>query len=87
MEILDRIDTNPYFPDNVLFSDKATFHLSGVVNRHNVRLWGSENPHVYREHVRDGPKLNVWCGLMKDRIIGPFLSCKPTVTGPVHLDM
>ncbi|KAJ4432580.1 hypothetical protein ANN_21203 [Periplaneta americana] len=27
MEILDRIDTNPHFLDNVLFSDEATFHV------------------------------------------------------------
>ena len=83
MEILYRIDTNPNFLDNVLFSDEATFHMSEVVSRHNVWIWGSENPHVYREHILDSPKLNVWCGLMKDRIF----FCEPTVTGPVYLDM
>ena len=29
----------------------------------------------------------VWCGLMKERIIGPFSFCEPTVTGPMYLDM
>jgi hypothetical protein len=25
----------------LIFSDEATFHLSGKVNRDNVRVWGS----------------------------------------------
>ena len=31
--------------------------------------------------------MNVWRGLTKDRIIGPFFFCEPTVTGPVYLNM
>nr|XP_042899733.1 basic form of pathogenesis-related protein 1 [Parasteatoda tepidariorum] len=30
--------------------------VSDIVNRHNVRIWGSENPHEYRERQRDSPK-------------------------------
>ncbi|KAJ9601415.1 hypothetical protein L9F63_000439 [Diploptera punctata] len=37
----------------------ATFYVSISVNRHNVRIWGTQNPHVYREHVQDIPKVNV----------------------------
>ncbi|XP_033607207.1 uncharacterized protein LOC117282272 [Cryptotermes secundus] len=29
-----------------LISDEATFHISGKVNRHNVRIWGIEQPHA-----------------------------------------
>ncbi|KAG8286217.1 hypothetical protein J6590_065677 [Homalodisca vitripennis] len=25
-------------------SDEATFHTNGKVNRHNVRIWGTDNP-------------------------------------------
>ncbi|PNF39386.1 hypothetical protein B7P43_G13583 [Cryptotermes secundus] len=85
--MLDRIDTSPQFIGNILFSDETTFYLSGFVNRHNVRIWGSQNPHVYREHIRDSPKLNVWCGLMKDRIIGPFFFGEATAYGSVYLHM
>ena len=28
------------FANKLIFSDEATFHLSGHVNRHNVRVWG-----------------------------------------------
>ncbi|PNF32120.1 hypothetical protein B7P43_G02841 [Cryptotermes secundus] len=44
------------FVDSVIFSDESTFHASGKVNTHNCRIWGSENPRVFLEHVRDSPK-------------------------------
>ena len=31
--------------NKTVFSDEATFHRSGKFNRHNVRTWGTENPH------------------------------------------
>jgi hypothetical protein len=34
------------FLRRLVFSDEATFHLSGKVNRHNFRVWGMENPHA-----------------------------------------
>jgi hypothetical protein len=36
-----------------------------MVNRHNVRIWGTENPHVIIQHVRDPPKVNVFCAISK----------------------
>lgn len=41
------------------FSDEATFYTSGNVNRHNLRIWGSENPHHVMEFVLDRQKVNV----------------------------
>jgi hypothetical protein len=32
------------FLDKIVLSDEATFHLSGKVNRHNLIIWGSQNP-------------------------------------------
>ena len=46
-EILRRIDEDNDYLKRVYFSDEATFHTSGVVNRHNVSMWSSENPHVF----------------------------------------
>ncbi|KAJ4428941.1 hypothetical protein ANN_25937 [Periplaneta americana] len=66
---------------------EATFHVSGKVNRHNCRIWGSENPSVVIEHQRDSPKWNVWCGIMRDRIIGPYFFAEKTVTANTYLDM
>ncbi|KAG7171884.1 hypothetical protein Hamer_G000814 [Homarus americanus] len=60
-DILNSIDEDNDFLLRVCFSDKATFHVSGTVNKHNVRIWGSENPHVVREHIGYSLKTNVWC--------------------------
>jgi hypothetical protein len=32
------------FLDKIVLSDEATFHLPGKVNRHNLIIWGSQNP-------------------------------------------
>ena len=34
------------FAEKLVFSDEATFHVCGKVKRHNVRIWGTENPHA-----------------------------------------
>ena len=47
---------------------------------HNVRIWGSENPHVTREFQRGGPKVNVWCMIMCSRIISPFFFDETSIT-------
>ena len=78
---------NPDFINNIAFSDEATFHVSGVVNRHNVRIWGTSNPHAFCEKERDSPKVNVWCCLMKDRVIGPYFFKEKTVTQYNYLNL
>jgi hypothetical protein len=35
---------NDSFLPRLIFSDEATFHLSGKVNRQNVCIWGTQNP-------------------------------------------
>jgi hypothetical protein len=87
VDILDRIDEDEHFFNNAVFSDEATFHLSGKVNRHNCRIWGSENPHEFIEHERDSPKINVWCALSHTRVIGPFFFHENTVKATNYLDM
>ncbi|PNF32015.1 hypothetical protein B7P43_G06576 [Cryptotermes secundus] len=49
--------------------------------------WGSENPHEYGKMARHSPKVNVWCALMHDRVIGPFFFAEQTVTSVIYLDM
>jgi hypothetical protein len=43
-DLLERINQDGLFLRNVVFSDEATIHLFGKVNRHNCRMWGSETP-------------------------------------------
>ncbi|GBN43880.1 hypothetical protein AVEN_235910-1 [Araneus ventricosus] len=68
IEILNRIDVENVYLNRICFSDESTFHVSGMVNRHNVRIWGSENSHVSAKLQRDSPKDNVWCGLMHNKL-------------------
>jgi hypothetical protein len=62
------------------------YHVSGKVNAHNCRIWGSENPRVFLEHFHDSPKVNLFCALSKERAYGPFFFIKITITGIVYLD-
>jgi hypothetical protein len=32
------------FVEIPVFTSEGTFHISGKVNRHNVRIWGAEQP-------------------------------------------
>lgn len=42
--MMTRIDANPNFLYEIIFSDEATFALNGNVNRHNCRFWSNSNP-------------------------------------------
>jgi hypothetical protein len=75
------------FAEKLIFSDEATYHLYGKVNRHNVRVWGTENPHATIEHIMNSPKLNVFCGVSKEKGYGPFLFAESTITGTSYLHM
>ena len=54
--MLLRLDSDPGFLKRVCFSDESTFHVSGLINRHNSTTWGSQNPHEIYELERDFPK-------------------------------
>ncbi|GFS76800.1 DUF4817 domain-containing protein [Trichonephila clavipes] len=49
---MDEAMQNHFF-NHHLFSDEATFHLSGKVNRHIEQIWGTENPHACVEHLKE----------------------------------
>ena len=66
------IAEDPDFPDNIIFTDEALFHLHGGVNRHNCRYWAKENPHWVQEEPIHSPHLTVWSGVCSKGIIGPF---------------
>ena len=75
------------FAENLVFSDEATFHVCGKVNRHNLRIWGTENLRARIEYVRDSPKVNVFCAVSFCKVYGPFFIAEATVTGINYLDM
>ena len=80
-------EDSDFVRQNMLFSDKANFYVSGEVNRQNCRYYSQDNPHFMldsKEH--SGPKKMVWCGLWCDHVLGPFFF-NQTVTGERYLNM
>ena len=76
---------NPDFVSCILTSDEATFHLSGKINSQNTRYWADQNPHWLRPDRRQtDPRVNVWCGIYRNRIIGPYFLDAP-LTGIGYL--
>ena len=87
LQLQDLMTSDVHFPEKAQFSDEATFNVSGAVNRRNVRIWGSENPHVHVEHQPDSPKVNVFCAISSQKVYGPFFFAEETVSGMTYMDM
>lgn len=87
MELQDCVENDDAFFHRLIFSDECTFHISGKVNRHNVRIWGTENPRASLQHIRDSPKVNVFCAVSREKVYGPFFFHEVSVTGVIYLDM
>jgi hypothetical protein len=80
LQLQDLMSSDYHFLEKVHFSDQATFHVSGALNRRNIRIWGSENPHAYVE-------INVFCAISSRKVYGPFFFAEETVTSMTYLDM
>ena len=73
--------------NNIVFSDEATFELTGNVNRHNSRYWSNDNPHWKRDnHTQYPQKVNVWTGTFNSKPVGPFF-IEGNLTAQVYLVM
>lgn len=60
------------FIKNIIFTDEATFSTNGVVSSQNTRYWAAENPHwVINCKDQYVAKVNVWCGILNNKILGP----------------
>lgn len=83
--LMNMCNDNPLQVKNIIFSDEATFTLNGEVNRQNCRYWAKENPRWMREqHTQYPQKVNVWAGIVRNRIIGPYFF-DDTINGPRYL--
>ncbi|GFX94717.1 transposable element tc3 transposase [Trichonephila clavipes] len=81
---LARLEVDPEWPWNILWTDEAHFHLDGSVNTHNCRIWETDNPHSTLRVPLHSPKVTVWCGFSASFIHGPYfleeLGSRGTVT-------
>ena len=44
-----QLENHSEFYRKIIFSDEALFWLNGFGNRHNMRYWSDNNPHVRHE--------------------------------------
>src|SRR5258705_13919341 len=61
------------FLNNLIMSDEAHFHLNGYVNKQNCRFYGTQNPRALHQRQLHPSRCTVWCGVMADKVIGPYL--------------
>ena len=77
---------NPQFASNIFWTDEATFTSVGSVNLHNMHYYYASNPHWMREVQYQGRwSVNVWCGIIGGRIIGPHIF-EEHLNGHTYLD-
>lgn len=47
---MEKCEEDQEFQRRFIWSDEATFKLSGPINRHNCTHWARENPHIMEEN-------------------------------------
>ena len=71
--MFEEIAMDPQLPENICFSDECKIEISGEPNRQQLRFWRTNAPEeVIQVHTQFKQKLNVWAGIYKSKIIGPF---------------
>ena len=70
----------------ILFTDEATFTLSGINSTRNSHRWSHENPHgTVETNFQRRFSINVGCGMIDDMLIGLVL-LGDHMTGKNYLD-
>ena len=74
MDFCHWIKAHPEMLSVILFSDEASFTQDGVNNSRNVHTLSHDNPHETSiTNFQRRFSLNVWCGVIGNRLIGPFV--------------
>ena len=70
--MLNKIEEDSGILDEIIWSDEASFKLSGHVNRHNCVYWYTNNMHLTLEKQLNQPGINVWGTMSSSGVYGPF---------------
>ncbi|GFU64197.1 uncharacterized protein TNCV_3745651 [Trichonephila clavipes] len=90
--VLNSLDENPDFLNEVLCSDECQFSRQGTINTQNKHYWSLENLHLIRPNYHQVRwSANVWCGMWRSTLIGPIYfdgpltseSCTEILPGPL----
>ena len=72
--LLSKVNSDPEFVSNILFTDEARFTRDGVVNVHNTHVYAHENPHeIIAGHHQQQWGINLWAGIVGGHLIGPYM--------------
>lgn len=72
--LLERDIEEHHFLRTILWTDESLFTRDGILNLHNWHHYAQENPFVTRNSsFQTRFSLNVWLGLVGDRLIGPHV--------------
>ncbi|XP_063539655.1 uncharacterized protein LOC134748795 [Cydia strobilella] len=66
---------DPEYLKKILWTDESNFDRDGITNYHNLHFWApkGQNPRKSNEGAHQHRfSLNVWMGIMHDKLIGPF---------------
>ena len=82
-----KFEEDERFPSQILWSDKTKFTNNGIFNAQNLRIWSTENKHVFKP-VRNQRQFgfNVWCGILGSRLVRPIIY-EETLTSDVYLNL
>ncbi|GFT58545.1 DUF4817 domain-containing protein [Trichonephila clavipes] len=64
-----KMEQDPTWVFNILWTDEAHFSLHGDVNNHNCRIWATSNSREYTQKSLHSPKVTAWCGFTGSFII------------------
>lgn len=71
---LNKIQNEPDFAINCIWTDEASISSAGIFNRFNDYTWSQENPHVTVQNRQQGRfSFNVWVGIFRGQFIGPYI--------------
>jgi len=72
-QMLVKMDDNSDFLWTICFCDEFDISCHERISRLNCHIWAYGNPHVVFDHEWHSPKINVWCHLLHNKVIRPFI--------------
>ena len=77
----NHLDGYSEFLSRILFRDEWIFRLNGHVNTQSTRIWVTERPSEGNQVPVNSACIMFWCGISKEKIIGPYEVEDGAVTG------
>jgi len=76
--MLRRVEESPELLDEIWWSDEATSHMNGTVNRPNCVYYWTTNPNVKEPVKMKSVGITIWAAVSSKVLIGPYFFHKET---------